>query len=112
MQQYALVFVIFVCLWGIASPRVHTGTLITAGLLLTASGCLAMFDAWSDIGRAVALQTYGLVLIGWGVAWRFLVRPWWLRAAVHWRPVAASARFWGIAERRDAEHRPTHGRKT
>lgn len=99
MQNFPLIALALVCLWLIVEPRVHTGILISAGLGALAIGLLALVDDSASSTRAIDLTFWGLTSVVMGLAWRYAVRPLWLRLAMRGRCAHACAKFFGFERR-------------
>lgn len=99
-----LVIVTAGCIWLITTPRVHTGILITAGLVLIACGNLGMMDQFSFTVRAYELRTEGMALIAWGLFWRLAALPWWRKNLADQGFARALARHVGV-DRRQVDRR-------
>ena len=109
MTVFELLFIAAVCLWLVITSRVHTGIINTIGLVLIACGCLAGTDANAFGERAVEVRTWGLITIGWGLIWKLMLRPAWLRLSNSYRLFFYPARWAGI-EKRIAQRAPWKGK--
>ena len=101
MQFAALILVVCACLWAVTSPNIHTGIVVTIGLVLLACGCLAELDGWAFDDRAEEFQLWGAGFVLWGIFWRIALRPYWLRVSMRWHPAHAFARLWGVERREE-----------
>lgn len=62
------------CLWAIVDKGIHTGVVITVGLVLIIAACLALFDSgW--VYRAAYFLIYGCLLIAGDLLWKRYVSP-------------------------------------
>jgi len=67
--------VALMCLWGIASPRIPTGTIGTAGLGTIAVAALWSLDASVNSGSAIDVVFGGMGLVCFHVLLRVFLRP-------------------------------------
>lgn len=111
-QNAVLIFTIVGCMWLIVSPRVHTGIVITSGLMLTVCGTLAALDESAFWGRGYELRSDGIALTLWGVIWQNIVLPQWRRHLMTWGLAYAIARHIGVERRKYPRQGVSNGHKS